>query len=80
MDGKDLLKLGDATLKNNAVIENLKPSQLKTLAEEGLNEETKVYIGNKISTMPTHKAKGWINKKENKDEWTSHEEVEPVPI
>lgn len=77
MDGKDLLKMHDPSsptgslLTKREVIKHLKPSQLKTMAEEGLDAAAKGVIASDIraATTPPHKARGWINKAENATEW-----------
>ena len=73
MDGKELLKLGGGTLILDEVIGNLKPSQLKNMADEGLDDTTKRVIGGAIDTWLTahgtpHRARGYVNK--NRAEWT----------
>ena len=70
MDGKELLKLGDAMLKEPGVVEHLKQSQLKTMSDEGLGEATKKAIGDQIDTWPSpHKSRPFINN--NRTEWTT---------
>lgn len=74
MSGKDLMKLGDLLTKES-VIANLKPSQLKALADEGLDSDTKKRIANRILYPGTaHKARGFLNKKENRVEWLGEDD------
>lgn len=78
MDGKDLLKLGDTPagtplLAEDEVVEHLKPSQLKTMSDEGISDGLKRSLGHKIDTWAAthgapHKAFGFVNK--NRVDWT----------
>ena len=69
MDGKDLMKLENATLTNPALVLHLKQSQLKTMDDEGLDATVKKTIGRQIFTAATpHRAFGFINK--NQASWT----------
>ncbi len=77
MDGKDIMKLiaNNPTLAlDNNVVEQLKPSQLKTMAEEGLDETTRRRIGDTIHNWETivgraHRAASFVNKPSNMNDW-----------
>lgn len=68
MEAKDLMKTG-TTLTNVAVIDQLKPSQLRAMADDGIDAATRSTIATRIRANPTHKAFGWINSPENRAIW-----------
>ncbi len=77
LSGGDILKLVDAKdLTSPSVVEQLKPKQLKEMADEGMEADTQVAIGNMIANWQVlnkkaHPARSFVTKKENAEEWLS---------